>query len=300
LPGLIEVISDVTKAAESPLGRTLAREAFDLSVCEAKAIGSAISDGKVGNLANGLVAAADRIKSALTIPLESGPVVPLRDFDWLSRAKVTPNPYVTEFQAAVTNPNYRNALDIARYRKPASEREYIQAYRFQSTVRHSLTHKYSWSLPNEEALATVAEQGKVLEAGAGSGYWASLVKAMGGDIVAFDRHGTNVQANRFHSTATTAWTDILTGKEERVKDFPDRTLFMSWPPDGEPFAYNVLNHYRGNRMLFVGEGRGGITGDYAFHDLLDSDWKQIKTVKLQNWECAEGFIDDSMSVFERK
>lgn len=223
--------------------------------------------------------------------------------DWLSRAKSTANPYLAEFNATQADPAYRRAIDITRCRIPSTTEEYTQAYRTQMNTRFGLTHKYAWAVPNAEALATVAQQGKVVEAGAGSGYWASLLREMKADVVAFDVHGTGLQgsldANRFHSGAR-AWTDIVRGDATAIKQYPDRSLFMSFPPEDDPFAYDVLRRYKGDRFVYVGEPAGGVTGDEKFHNLVARGWKEVKTVEIPRWESSSGFLQDALTLYERR
>jgi hypothetical protein len=220
---------------------------------------------------------------------------------FLERAKTVANPYLQEFEAVQADPKYRDALAISRFRKPEGTLGYRQAHKIQETTRYDLTHKYSWAVPNAEALATIAEEGPIIEAGAGSGYWSHLLRQTGADVVAFDKHGSNVAENYYHSNAKMAWTDVVRGTEETVAQYPERSLFMSFPPHGKPFAKNVLDNYSGKRFAFVGElGCGSCTGDQAFHDALETAWQEVKTVSIPNWECASGYLWDALHVFERK
>lgn len=219
--------------------------------------------------------------------------------DWLERAKAVVNPYLRDFEATQVNPTYKRAIDITRGRIGSTHEEYRWAFKEQMTTRYGLTHKYAWAVPNSEALAAVGEQGKIVEAGAGSGYWAHLLRSMKADVVAFDEHGSNLAANRFHSSGH-AWTDIIQGDASTVKQYPDRSLFMSFPPADDPFAHNVLKNFKGDRFVYVGEPAGGITGDSHFHDLLARRWRETKTVEIPRWEASDGFLQDSLTVFERR
>ncbi len=218
-----------------------------------------------------------------------------------ARAAAVPNPYLAEFTALQKDPSYRRAIDIARGRIDSSSSEYMAAFRQQREMRYSLTNKYAWAVPNQEALATIAAEGRVVEAGAGSGYWASLLRSMKTDVVAFDQHGTDLAANHFHKgSPVKAWTDIAKGDASAVRHHGDRSLFMSFPPHDEPFAYDVLKNYRGNRFVYVGEGPGGVTGDDKFFNLLAKRWKEERTVAIPNWEASDGFLRDALTVYVRR
>ena len=62
-----------------------------------------------------------------------------------------------------------------------------------------IRNEYSWSVPTEEALRLLALHQPLVELGAGAGYWASLLKQLPVDILAFDekhfRSSFNERAN---------------------------------------------------------------------------------------------------------
>jgi hypothetical protein len=220
--------------------------------------------------------------------------------DFLAAANRLENPYLTEFNALQDDPDYQLALSVARYRKWSAKLTPIAADIKQNKMRRALTDKYSWSVPNSEALTLTAEQGPLIEAGAGSGYWAHLLQNMGADVLPFDKYGNNTVENYYASGATKAWTNIITGGAETVATYPNRTLFMSFPPAEEPFAADVLKTYAGKKFVFVGETcSDSCTGDKEFHSLLASQWREVKSVKIPNWTCPVGIVEDAAYLFER-
>lgn len=52
----------------------------------------------------------------------------------------------------------------------------------------------------------------------------------------------------------------------------------------------------GRSLVYVGEWRGGCTGDDAFHDYLDENFEIIEEVLSPRW----GGINDTRMVFRRK
>lgn len=163
-------------------------------------------------------------------------------------------------------------------------------------VRQVLTRKYSWAIPNEEALATVAEAGPVVEVGAGTGYWAALMRARGADVIAYDKHPLETGGNHYHPSSRQSWTKVEYGDESAAGKHPDRTLLLSWPVYDEPVALNALNAFKGNRVVYIGEGWGGCTGDNKFHTMLDQHWNLTKSVDIPQWDG----IHDWLRVYERK
>ncbi|GGM06463.1 methyltransferase domain-containing protein [Dactylosporangium sucinum] len=52
--------------------------------------------------------------------------------------------------------------------------------------RRELAARLAWAIPTEAALALIGDHGPILETGAGTGYWAALLRARGVDVVATD------------------------------------------------------------------------------------------------------------------
>lgn len=162
--------------------------------------------------------------------------------------------------------------------------------------RQNLCQAYAWSVPDERAIQLLLSSQPLVEIGAGTGYWAGLVKNAGGDIVAFDVAPVPSKANQWHMTAGKQFCDVQPGDETAVRRFGDRTLFLSWPPNTNRCAYNTLRLFKGKRFIYVGEGEGGCTGTQEFHDLLKKEWNLVKRQDIPQWPG----VYDQLSVYERK
>lgn len=274
----------------------LAEVAVDLGKPVARALAEEASALLAGGAKGGKTAVKEFADSALA---SGGSDMSSLGGNWLARARGVANPYLEEFNAVQINPRYRHAIDVTRGRIDSTSAEYSAAYKEQLHTRYGLVHKYAWAVPNAEALAAIGEQGRIVEAGAGSGYWSHLLRQMKSDVVAFDFHGMELSANRFHSSGH-AWTEILKGDASAVKQYGDRSLFMSFPPADDPFAHQVLRNFKGDRFVYVGEPAGGVTGDTKFHNLLAQRWRATKSVEIPRWEASDGFLQDELTVFERK
>jgi tetratricopeptide (TPR) repeat protein len=162
--------------------------------------------------------------------------------------------------------------------------------------RQILCQKFAWSVPNKEAIEVLLSYQPLVEIGAGTGYWAGLVKNAGGDIVAFDVEPIPSKGNIWHMRAKKQFAKVQLGDETETRRFPDRTLFLSWPPETNRCAYNALTHFTGNRLIYVGEGEGGCTGTKEFHDLLKREWTLVKRMDIPQWPG----VYDQLCVYERK
>lgn len=63
--------------------------------------------------------------------------------------------------------------------------------------RDYLVHRYAWAVPSPQAIKWIAERcPRIVEIGAGRGYWAKLLAGAGVDILAFDIAGNGDRIGR--------------------------------------------------------------------------------------------------------
>jgi len=215
------------------------------------------------------------------------------------------NEYLAEYE--------RVKVDVAKAR---ASRTSLLSSEFDK--RRGLVRKYSWAIPNAEALDTIASFGPIVEMGAGTGYWAALLRARGVRVDAFDIEPPTFDGSRknHYHDATRTWTHVTRGSVEKlsapalavplggylrgrlVRDrlgVDKRTLMLCWPPYSDSFASKALAAFRGNRVVYIGEGGRGCTGDDAFHETLDRDWIHERNVHIPQWDE----IHDYLGVFRR-
>ena len=178
--------------------------------------------------------------------------------------------------------------------------------------RRDVTRHYSWAVPSEEALLAIVEfsAGKIVELGAGTGYWARLLSNLDADVVAFDKHPAPSEDNHWHKGAESFF-PVQRGGPVKAARYPDRALMLCWPPYGDPFASRTLKAYQnagGRKLIFIGEGAGGCTGDDAFFTILGTNdydkeddtpsqdgWVCVKTIDIPQWWG----LHDGMYLYER-
>jgi hypothetical protein len=205
------------------------------------------------------------------------------------------NPYLEEWRAQLGRQRRREGtiqrlLERRQFKKLPTFRKYRKPYQ----------DKYSYAIPNEEALSTLSEFAPLVEVGAGTGYWAWLLRQRGTDIICYDSSPPSPDSgqNQFHPRAR-CWSQVLEGDETVVDRHPERTLFLCWPPLRDSMAYRALARYRGN--IFVGvfeapqaNGINGSTADDQFMNLLKQSWSLIRRVDLPHWELCW----DALFVFQ--
>lgn len=161
--------------------------------------------------------------------------------------------------------------------------------------RQEWTAAYAWAIPSEEALATIKKYGPIVEIGAGTGYWAHLLRQRGVDILAYDRNPPPNEGN-FHHKNAKCWTTVEHGGPGIAAAHSDRTLFLCWPPYDTPMAADCLAAYTGKTVIYIGESWGGCTGDNKFFAELDANWEQVEEVDIPQYS----WIHDYLYVYRRK
>jgi hypothetical protein len=157
-----------------------------------------------------------------------------------------------------------------------------------------LRFSYAYGVPTPAALRLIAEHQPLIEIGAGSGYWAWLLRQMHVDVVAYDLEPPDgTYRNAFFEGGLT-WTEVSEGGAEAVHEHPERTLFLCWPPPASPMAEECLAAFHGDIVLYVGEWRGACATS-AFFDALERSFTQVASEDLPSW-----YEQDALRVFRRR
>jgi hypothetical protein len=201
------------------------------------------------------------------------------------------NPYWTDVREHVSQGDFPwETPCVARYRlgdlRGGVDWDYLD--------RHNYVMRYAWCITDPGSVQFVAAYSRMslLDPMAGSGYWGYVLKQLGVDVVSYDAApGTNPW---HHDHAL--WVPVNQGYAEVTVDkHPDRVLFLSWPPYSEPSAYRTLREYKGDRLIYIGEGESGCTADEDFHDLLAKEWHEIASHRPIQWWG----LHDDITVYER-
>ena len=130
-----------------------------------------------------------------------------------------------------------------------------------------------------------------MELGAGRGYWAAQLSREGMSIEAYDVAPPDKVENMSFPSRGGVWHHV----GERV-DQVDRSadvLFLCWPPGwGDTMASTALAGFEkanGRRLIFMGQPRGGMTGDDAFFDALADRWELVAEDArfVSRWNLAD-------------
>ncbi|TDB87049.1 hypothetical protein [Actinomadura sp. 7K534] len=143
---------------------------------------------------------------------------------------------------------------------------------------------YAYAIPNPRTIEWVASFCAglpIVELGAGRGYWAAQLAQAGLTVDAYDSNPPGKADNpSFPGRAGQAdvWHPVgdLPEFAARVQS-ADYALMLCWPPGwGETMSSEALTLYEdagGERLVYIGEPRGGKTGNDAFFDALSDRWR---------------------------
>ncbi|GGL37680.1 hypothetical protein [Nocardia jinanensis] len=164
---------------------------------------------------------------------------------------------------------------------------------------------YAYAIPSPETLDWIAAFGAghpLVELGAGRGYWARMLADRGVPVTAFDSAPPDISANvSFPGSAGSraVWFPVggVGGFEAELNEAS--VLFLCWPPGwGDRMASTALELFEsrgGRRLIYVGEPKGGRTGDDAFFDRLADGWS-LESVDARHvtwWnlgDIAQGWV----------
>jgi hypothetical protein len=126
----------------------------------------------------------------------------------------------------------------------------------------SLSHRFAFAVPCDAALDAIAGLGTpVLELGAGTGYWGSLLRARGVEIALFDTEPPTAALNNVFFEGQFA--EVLCGKGAQVAaraEYARHALLLVWPfstqehglRGGAPWDAEAVRAFTGELVLHVG------------------------------------------------
>lgn len=167
-------------------------------------------------------------------------------------------------------------------RSGSMHEQHVNAGTATSLARSYAINFFSWAVPRLKALQAIADLDQpVYEVGSGRGYWAWMLEQMGVRMVCEEP-----MARRWY------W---RSPNHERPRIVPrDHALMLCWPEANQHWTYRCLRRYQGSTVIFMGE-RGPITGNEAFHNLLDTAFTEHQDVGLAQWRG----LHDNMWIFKR-
>jgi hypothetical protein len=163
---------------------------------------------------------------------------------------------------------------------------------------------YAYAIPSPETIDWMSQfcgARPIVELGAGRGYWAAQLSRAGLAIDAYELEPPDKTENSSFPQAKgqpDVWYPVG-ALNEMPSARPDHVLFLCWPPGwGNAMASEALAAFElagGDQLLYIGEPKGGKTGDDAFFDALSARWK-LESVdsRFVSWwnlaDVAQGWV----------
>ena len=183
-------------------------------------------------------------------------------------------------------------------------------------IINPFTHTVCFAVPNEAALDCIARYAPIVEVGAGSGYWAALLRQRGVDVVAYDAEPPTEEHNNRFCDFTFGPVIKGVGEEIFVQDraLCSKALLLMWPTSPElPSTWDVdcLERYcegGGQIVIYVGERSSnvrvvqgapsdpGLTATRPFQQFLHMHFYLLEQVAIPNWGC----LVDDLTVWKKK
>lgn len=143
----------------------------------------------------------------------------------------------------------------------------------------------------EPALDALARRAPLIEVGAGQGQWARALRRRmhSADVLAFDDGSAlplvGSESSAAAARAATEQGGVVLGVDgaTAAAQHADRTLLLVAPPPGpQPARWLASFEARGGeRLVYVGEGRGGAHADAAFFAALEGRWQLEQVLPLR-------------------
>lgn len=197
---------------------------------------------------------------------------------------IVKNPYFQEWQA-----DYDEMKNHPKYEKRDFDNPnnvvFVEVEQFCKAMlrRDELGMKYGYTPPSSEALITILEfvkDQKILEVGAGKGYWAWLLSQLSEKddlILATDLNPPN---ETFYPVQELCAFD---GAKQAAEE--GRVLLTIWPENAKPWTGAFVKRFRnygGKRLIYIGEWKG-CTGDDKMHDELQEHFRIVEALDLPSW-----------------
>jgi hypothetical protein len=239
---------------------------------------------------------------------------------------------LTKAETAATNAEARSGLRTAAYDRDTLSGAVMVPYRHRGRIAERMRdcldlviepirRGVSYAIPSREALAALKRLSPIVECGAGSGYWARMLRDAGADVLAFDSQPPTVEGNNACACRTfceVTRADCAALFDEHP-DLAQRTLLMVWPgagvegsaADAAPWDVLCLTSFiraGGRRVAYVGEREqeiehiagkpmdSGMSASGQFQALLRSRFRLSSVVGIPQLPFA---VDD-LSIWECK
>ena len=123
--------------------------------------------------------------------------------------------------------------------------------------------------------------------------WAALLKDSGVNVIVTDAF------EGFGYTPQITYTNVEKKDSlEAVVIYKNKcnVLMTVWPAFGRSYTAEALEKFTGDKLVYIGESRGGCTACDYFFNLLERNWDLIKEIEIPTWFL----VNDTCQLYQRK
>lgn len=175
-------------------------------------------------------------------------------------------------------------------------------------LRRKFVTNYTWAIPSWRAIHEIVQfagNDLITEVGAGRGYWAMLIAHYKGRIRCFDlKKGPNRYFGNDEDWDRPVDENFKTFYKVRFFDSQieleyaiagSNLLMFCWPEWDLPWAFEYLNDIFPDKVIYIGEWKGGCCADNQFFEYLDENYEVQKIIQIPRWSG----IKDDLRLFKR-
>lgn len=193
---------------------------------------------------------------------------------------------------------YKDTLDLLykeKYNDPDIDSIFKGKYYQYDRRFRDIRQLFAYAIPDERAIEIISFYSPICEVGAGLGYWAKLINESGADIEAWDLNPWRKGKNLYMSEDSQPFFNVQQC-DMSFQPPAHKSLFLCWPPYASRFAHDMLLVYRGEHVIYIGEGPGGCCANDEFFEHLDTHFIQSREYQIPQFAG----IHDLLKVYRRK
>jgi hypothetical protein len=164
-----------------------------------------------------------------------------------------------------------------------------------SEERYKFIRTYGFALVTNQEIDLIADfvDSPILSIGCGTGYIDQFLRFANLEVISTDL--VNPLDSTYDFREAQCAIELLEASQAIVK-YPDHAVLTSWPCYDERWAYSALACTKlGTKIIYIGEGSGGCTGDDNLHEFLESKCTELAHSSMLQWSG----IHDNLTIYER-
>lgn len=155
--------------------------------------------------------------------------------------------------------------------------------------REEYIERFGYAILNRPTVEIIRPYSPLLEVASGFGYWACELQHRNVHIVATDPHPEKEWPGQ------RPWTTVhrMDGLQA-LEAYPAHNLLFCWP-EVDDWPTPIVTNFAHEYLLYVGEERGGCTGDTTMFDALDLHYTLVTDHRIPNFTGTK----DRLFVYRR-